>query len=86
MALGGQGVKPQAAGEDLLGFLKANPNSFHYYEANELIGDLLMSVGKFKPALAFYKKLADSSSPDSKPAPICSSAGPCRPREISTAP
>ncbi len=54
------------AGEKMLKFIKANGNSFHYYEANEIVGDLLMSIGQYDKAEEFYRKLAESKSADVK--------------------
>ena len=58
-------------GPQLIKFLKDNPNSFHYYEGNELAGDLLVWLGnveqdptKFTAATSFYEKLAGSPWPD----------------------
>ena len=59
------------AGPKLMKFLKENSNSFHYYEGNELAGDLLVWLGnveqdpsKFVAATTFYEKLAASPWPD----------------------
>ena len=59
------------SGKELLEFLKQNPNTFHYYEANELAGDLLVWLGnvendpeRFAAATTFYEKLAASPWPD----------------------
>jgi tetratricopeptide (TPR) repeat protein len=54
------------AGEKLLKFIKTNANSFHYYEANEIVGDLLMSIGQYEKAEEFYKRLSESKSADVK--------------------
>ncbi len=44
----------------MLDYLKQNPTSFHYYEANEVIGDLMTSIGRFDSSQKFYDKLAES--------------------------
>jgi tetratricopeptide (TPR) repeat protein len=68
----GNPVDPAAAaisaGKKMLGFVndKHHANSFHYYEANEIIGDLYMSLGQYDRAEEFYKKLSESKSADVK--------------------
>lgn len=57
LALGGSG-NVSKAGEQVMAFIKANPNSYHYYAANELAGDLLVSLGRYDAATNFYKALA----------------------------
>ncbi len=54
------------AGRDLIGFLGKHGGSWHYYEANEVIGDLLVAVGKYDTALTFYQKLEAAPWPDYK--------------------
>jgi len=58
----------RSAGVKMLGFIndKRYGNSFHYYEANEIVGDLLMSIGQYDKAEEYYKKLAESKSVDVK--------------------
>jgi hypothetical protein len=58
-------------GPQLIKFLNDHPNSFHYYEGNELAGNLLVWLGnveqdptKFAAATTFYDKLAASPWPD----------------------
>lgn len=58
-------------GPELIQFFKDHPDSFHYYEGNELIGDLLVWLGnveqdsgKFAAAAAFYQKLGAAPWPD----------------------
>lgn len=57
LALGGGGNVNQA-GEQVMAFIKANPDSYHYYTANELAGDLLVSMGRYDASTNFYKALA----------------------------
>ena len=59
LALGGS-VDVNEAGKQLRDFVKAYPNSYHFYPANELLGDLAAAAGKFDAAATFYKVLADS--------------------------
>jgi tetratricopeptide (TPR) repeat protein len=63
----------RAAGPQLVKFLKDHPNTFHYYEGNELAGNLLVWWGnieqnpnRFAAATTFYEKLAESPWPDFK--------------------
>jgi tetratricopeptide (TPR) repeat protein len=55
-----------AADKELFDFVKANGQSFHFYEAAELLGDLAFSSGNFEDAARRYGALARSDSPDLK--------------------
>lgn len=61
LALGGSGDVSDA-GQQINAFIKANPNSFHFYPANELAGDLLVALGKYDAATNFYKALSTASA------------------------
>ena len=74
----------RAAGASMLAFLKDHPGSYHFFEANEIVGDLLMSLGQSEKAETYYKVLGDAASPDTKARPICSSAERCRVRGSTT--
>ncbi len=52
------------AGEGLVKFLSAQNNTHHYYEANEALGDLLVSIGNYDAAQSFYAKLTAAPWPD----------------------
>jgi tetratricopeptide (TPR) repeat protein len=54
------------AGKKLNAFVKNYPNSFHYLEASELMGDLLMISGRFEIAQKQYAELAKAPWPDYK--------------------
>ena len=56
----------QDAGKEMAAFVKANPNSYHYLEACETIGDMLAASRKFGAAADFYHKLAAAPWPDYK--------------------
>ncbi len=47
----------------MLAFLKAYPDNYHYFEANEIIGDLLISLGQYEKAEEYYKVLGEAASP-----------------------
>jgi tetratricopeptide (TPR) repeat protein len=57
LALGGSGDVSEA-GKQIKAFIDANPNSYHFYSANELAGDLLVALGRYDLATNFYKALA----------------------------
>lgn len=57
LALGGSG-DPADAGRQIKAFIDGNGNSYHFYAANELAGDLLVSMGKYDAATNFYKALS----------------------------
>jgi tetratricopeptide (TPR) repeat protein len=51
---------------EMIDFLKKHPTNYHYYEANEIVGDLAMSIGRYDKAEDYYKKLTESPSPEVK--------------------
>ncbi|HWB11318.1 MAG TPA: tetratricopeptide repeat protein [Pirellulales bacterium] len=57
LALGGSGDVAEA-GRQVKAFIDAHPDSYHFYGANELAGDLLVALGKYDAATNFYKALA----------------------------
>lgn len=61
LAMQGTGTVNDAAGA-VSSFLKTHRDSFRYYEACELMGDLAMSLGRFDGAAKFYGKLGASQS------------------------
>lgn len=65
LALGGSGSKTDA-GKQLVAFERANPNSHHYFATCEALGDLLVSINRFKQAEAYYAKVAAAPWPDFK--------------------
>ncbi len=54
------------AGSALVAFINANKNSYHFYEANEAVGDLLVNIGRYEQAPTFYGALATAPWPDYK--------------------
>jgi tetratricopeptide (TPR) repeat protein len=65
MALAGSGDVADA-GKKMVGFVTGNANSFHYLEACELIGNLLVARGNFAGAEKYYAVLAQAPWPDYK--------------------
>lgn len=63
LALSGQGQITDA-GRQLNEFVRSHPNSFHYLEAVEAMGDLLTASGKYSQAERQYAKLAKAPWPD----------------------
>jgi tetratricopeptide (TPR) repeat protein len=55
MTEGGDKAKADAA---MKAFLVGSPNSYHYYEAAELVGDLALSMGKYEDAVRAYSAIA----------------------------
>jgi tetratricopeptide (TPR) repeat protein len=64
-ALSGTGKIPEA-GKSMLEFVKNNPESYHYLEACEVLGDLLLAVSSYPLAEEYYGKLAKAPWPDAK--------------------
>ncbi len=65
LALAGQG-EIGAAGKRLIDFINSNPGNYHYLQANELVGDLLVADGKYAAAEPFYRKLEQAPWDDYK--------------------
>jgi tetratricopeptide (TPR) repeat protein len=63
LALGGTG-KIADAGRQLNEFVRTHPQNFHYLEAVEVMGDLLMASDKFERAERQYAELAKAPWPD----------------------
>jgi hypothetical protein len=56
--IGSEDITPQKAGAALLAFMKAHPQHYTYYEANELLGDLLRAEKKYASAVRYYGVLS----------------------------
>lgn len=65
LALSGA-VEPVDAAKQMLKFITNSPNSFHYYRACELMGDLYAMQGKIPDAQKYYAKLGEAPWPDYK--------------------
>jgi tetratricopeptide (TPR) repeat protein len=62
-ALSGGAVTAKNAGTAVNAFLKKYPSSWHFFELTELLGELLVAVGRSDLADAEYAKLASSPLP-----------------------
>lgn len=65
LALGGDGQITDA-GRLLNLFVRNYPNNYHYLEASELMGDMLMANGRFENAQKQYAELAKAPWPEYK--------------------
>ena len=65
MALAGSGAITDA-GRMMKAFADANPESYHYFEASETVGDLLVAVGQYALAAEYYGRLDKAPWPDYK--------------------
>lgn len=61
MSEGGDKTKAET---DMLNFLRAAPESYHFYEAAELLGDLAVATGKYENAERYYGSIARAPFPD----------------------
>lgn len=60
----GEGGDKAAATEAMLAFVRSAPQSWHFYEAAETLGDLAMSSGKYADAVKYYGPLAQAPWPE----------------------
>lgn len=56
----------KAAIEQLLNFAKSSPNSYHFFEAAQMLGDLATSTGDYINAAKFYAGISLAPWPDYK--------------------
>ena len=63
LVLAGSG-KAADAGRKMKAFADANGKSYHYFEASELIGDLLVAVQQYGQAAEYYARLEKAPWPD----------------------
>ena len=62
LALAGRGDKAAAAGE-VIKFRQGFQNSWHYFDATKVLGDLALAMNNFPNAVKLYKSLDTSKSP-----------------------
>ncbi len=65
MALAGNGSIKEA-GTQMRNFADSNPGSYHFLEANEILGDLVVALGAYSAAEKYYARLANVPWPDYK--------------------
>ena len=65
LALAGTGTIADA-GRMMIGFVAENPTSFHFFEASEVVGDLLVANRTYDRAAEYYGKLAQAPWPEYK--------------------
>jgi tetratricopeptide (TPR) repeat protein len=63
LAIGGEG-KIADAGRLMIAFTKNYPDSYHFFQACEIVGDLLVANRSFDQAQEYYAKLAKAPWPD----------------------
>ena len=65
LALAGTGTIIDA-GRMMIAFVTENPTSFHFFEASEVVGDLLVANRTYDRAAEYYGKLAQAPWPEYK--------------------
>ena len=63
LALGGS-LKVAEAGRLMKAFADNNPKSYHYFDAAEAVGDLLVAIREYSTAAEYYAKLQNAPWPD----------------------
>jgi len=53
-------------GRMMKAFVENYPNSYHYYEAVEMLGDLLVAIGQYPAAAEYYFRLQEAPWPEYK--------------------
>jgi tetratricopeptide (TPR) repeat protein len=59
-----EGGDKTAAMTAMLNFVKSAPQSYHFYDAAELLGDLAMASGKWTDAVKYYGPISNARWPD----------------------
>jgi len=63
---GSETISVTDAGKELYTFLMANKGNYHYLEANEVLGDMLVATGKYDQAETYYRVLQSAPWDDYK--------------------
>lgn len=58
------GGDKQAASDKMLAFVRSVPQSFHFYKAAQLLGDLAVAQGDYDKAVSYYGAIAKSPFPE----------------------
>lgn len=61
MSEGGDRKKAEA---DMVNFVRNNSNSYHFYEAAEMLGDLAASSGNYEQAVKYYNPISAAPFPE----------------------
>lgn len=64
LSLGEDAEKQKAAAAAMISFVKDNRDSYHFYEASQILGDLAAALGNYDRAATFYAELAKAPWPD----------------------
>jgi len=65
LALDGK-LEIREAGKQMAAFVSAHPQSYHYLEANQVVGDLLMALGQYAQAREYYERVGKAPWPEYK--------------------
>ena len=65
LSLAGKGAKNEAV-KKLRSFASAYKDSWHFFDAAKMLGDLALSLGSSDNAMSYYKALLQAQSPDTK--------------------
>jgi TolA-binding protein len=65
LALAGKGDRASAA-RSMVDFLQKNKDNWHFYAANEVLGDLALSLSNYERAVQYYGALANAPFPEFK--------------------
>jgi tetratricopeptide (TPR) repeat protein len=57
-------MKIADAGRMMKTFADANTKSYHYFQASQVVGDLLVAIGSYAPAAEYYARLDAAPWPD----------------------
>jgi tetratricopeptide (TPR) repeat protein len=60
----GEGGDKTAATTAMFNFVRSAPQSYHFYEAAEVLGDLAMASGKWADAAKYYGPISNAPWPD----------------------